>query len=254
MRPVTTVEARDGYSDVVRRLSAAQKSGKGAPAYSLYVNRWMGRRLAALAYLAGFRPNQVTLVSAACSFSAIAVLVLVPASWWSGPLVAVGLALGYALDAADGQLARLRGGGSVSGEWLDHMIDCVKISALHLGVAVSLYRFTDLPVAWVLLPMAYAVVGAVSFFGQILNEQLRRNAGVERPVGPDASPPSLGRSLAKIPLDYGVLCLAFVLLGAQSLFLLAYGAMFVAATAYLVLAWGAWFRSMREVDRVLGTR
>lgn len=239
----------ESYGDVVRRLSAAQKSGKGAPAYSRYVNRWLGRRFAAAAYLAGLRPNQVTLISAAFSFSAIAVLLLVPVSWWSGLLVAVGLVLGYALDAADGQLARLRGGGSVSGEWLDHMIDCVKISALHLAVAVSVYRFTDLDRAWALLPMAYAVVGAVSFFGQILNEQLRRNAGVEKPVGPDVTPPSLVRSLAKIPLDYGVLCLVFVLLGWPVLFLLAYGVMFVSATGYLVLAWAAWFRSMREIDR-----
>jgi len=240
--------AREGYGDVVRRLSAAQKSGKGAPAYSRYVNRWLGRRLAAVAYLAGLRPNQVTLVSAALSFSAIAVLGLMPVSWWSGLLVALGLVLGYALDAADGQLARLRGGGSVSGEWLDHMIDCVKISALHLAVAVSLFRFTDLDVAWLLLPLAYAVVGAVSFFGQILNEQLRRNAGVEKPAGPDVVPASLVRSLAKIPLDYGVLCLVFVLLGWTPGFVAAYGLMFVAATGYLVLAWAAWFGSMRAID------
>ncbi|GAB2691650.1 CDP-alcohol phosphatidyltransferase family protein [Thalassiella azotivora] len=239
---------RPRYGDVVRRLSAAQKSGKGAPAYSRYVNRWMGRRFAAAAYLAGLRPNQVTVVSAAFSFAAIAVLVLVPVSWWSGLLVATGLVLGYALDAADGQLARLRGGGSVSGEWLDHMIDCVKISSLHLAVAVALYRFTDLSTPWLLVPLGYAVVGAASFFGQILNEQLRRNAGVEKPVGPDVVPASMLRSLAKVPLDYGVLCLVFVLLGAPPLFLAAYGLMLTAATGYLLLAWVAWFRSMRAVD------
>ncbi len=240
---------REGYGDVVRRLSAAQKSGKGAPAYSRYVNRWLGRRFAAAAYLAGLRPNQVTVVSAVFSFAAIAVLVLVPVSWWSGLLVAAGLVLGYALDAADGQLARLRGGGSVSGEWLDHMIDCVKISALHLAVAVGLFRWTDLHPAWLLLPLLYAVVGAASFFGQILNEQLRRGAGVEKPVGPDAVPASLVRSLAKVPLDYGVLCLVFVLLGWPVLFLAAYGLMLAAAGGYLLLAWVAWFRSMQDIDR-----
>lgn len=241
----------ESYGDVVRRLQAAQKSGKGAPAYSRYVNRWLGRRLAALAYLLGLAPNHVTLLSAASSFAAIAVLVLVPVSWATGVLVAAGLVLGYALDAADGQLARLRGGGSVSGEWLDHMVDSVKISALHLAVAVALYRWTDLDEGWLLVPLVYAVVAAVSFFGQILNEQLRRGAGVAKPVGPDAVPASLVRSLAKVPLDYGVLCLVFVLLGSPALFLAAYGVMSVVATGYLVLAWGAWYRSMREVDRLV---
>lgn len=238
----------EGYGDVVRRLSAAQKSGKGAPAYSRYVNRWMGRRLAAAAYLAGLRPNQVTVLSGACSFAAIALLALAPASWWVGLLVSLGLVLGYALDAADGQLARLRGGGSVSGEWLDHMIDCVKISSLHLAVAVTVFRSTDLQLGWVLVPMAYAVVGAVSFFGQILTEQLRLRRGAAAQAGPDTTPPSLLRSLAKVPLDYGVLCLVFVLLGAHPVFMAAYAVMFAASGGYLLLASVAWFRGMRALD------
>ena len=141
----------------------------------------------------------------------------------------------------------------MSGEWLDHMIDCVKISSLHLAVAVSLYRSTDVDVVWLLLPMGYAVVGAVSFFGQILNEQLRRNAGVEKPVGPDQVRAPLLRSLAKVPLDYGVLCLVFLLPGSPGLFLAAYGLMAAAATGFLVLASVAWFRSMSELDRTVRT-
>jgi phosphatidylglycerophosphate synthase len=245
---VTSEPRAKGYGALVRRLDAAQKSGKGAPAYSLYVNRWLGRRFAALAYLAAMTPNQVTVVSAVCSFVAIGLLAAGAPGTWLGIVVSVLLALGYALDAADGQLARLRGGGSVSGEWLDHMVDAVKISSLHVAVALCLYREPELPLVVVLLPLAYSVVGAVSFFGQILNEQLRRNAGVEPPVGPDAARPSLVRALAKIPLDYGVLCLVFVLLGRPALFVAAYGIMFVAATAYLVAAWVAWFRFMRRLD------
>ncbi|MFC5381899.1 CDP-alcohol phosphatidyltransferase family protein [Aquipuribacter nitratireducens] len=233
-------------------MNAAQKSGKGAPAYSLYVNRWLGRRFAVLAYLAGLRPNHVTAISAAFSFAAIAVLVLVPVGWLTGVVVSACLVLGYALDAADGQLARLRRQSSVSGEWLDHMVDCVKISSLHLAVAVSLYRFTDLPDAVLLLPLGYAVVGAVSFFGQILNEQLRRNVGGEaRVLGPDSRRPSLVRALAKIPLDYGVLCLVFLLLGSPVAFLVGYGVMFAAASGYLLLACVAWYRTMRGLDRRL---
>jgi phosphatidylglycerophosphate synthase len=59
-------------------------------------------------------------------------LATAPATWFVG-LITVVLVLGYALDAADGQLARLRGGGSSLGEWLDHMIDSAKVVGPHLA-------------------------------------------------------------------------------------------------------------------------
>ena len=55
------------------------------------------------------------------------------------------LVVGYAFDAADGQLARLRGGGIIAGEWLDHMVDAIKVASLHLAVLVGLYRFDAVP-------------------------------------------------------------------------------------------------------------
>ena len=60
---------------------------------------------------------------------------------------------GYALDSADGQVARLTGGGSLLGEWLDHMIDSTKIAALHLAVLLHACRHTDLPAGWLLVPL-----------------------------------------------------------------------------------------------------
>ena len=44
----------------LRRLRQAQKSAKGAPPYSLYINRPLGRIFAAAAYQIGLTPNQVT--------------------------------------------------------------------------------------------------------------------------------------------------------------------------------------------------
>ena len=64
--------------------------------------------------------------------------------------------LGYALDSADGQLARLRGGGSLTGEWLDHVIDSFKISTLHLAVLVMAYRFFPTPTWWLLVPLVFS--------------------------------------------------------------------------------------------------
>ena len=55
--PLATKTA--GYRAVVRRLSSAQKTAHGAPAYSRYANRRLGRYLAAAAYRAGGHDAQV---------------------------------------------------------------------------------------------------------------------------------------------------------------------------------------------------
>ena len=102
------------------------------------------------------------------------VLAFAPATWPVGVLVTALLVLGYALDAADGQLARLRGGGSLLGEWLDHMIDSVKVAALHLAVLITLYRNFDLHPAWLLVPIVFAITSSVHFFGMILVDLLGR--------------------------------------------------------------------------------
>jgi len=99
----------------LRRLAAAQKGATGAPAYSRFVNRPLGRLLAGLAFHAGLTPNAVTAVSAASTTAGIALLALAPPSVPMGLAVAVCLVLGYALDAADGQLARLRGAARLRG-------------------------------------------------------------------------------------------------------------------------------------------
>lgn len=254
--------AGESYSDTVRRLAVAQKSGKGAPAYSRFVNRKLGRLFAAAGFHLGLTPNVVTVISAAFSFSGIALLAMLRPSWWLGVIVTVLLVLGYAFDAADGQLARLRGGGSVTGEWLDHMVDSLKISTLHMCVLISWFRFEVLhpgaegllDVRWLLVPVGYAIVAAVSFFAQILNEQLTRNAALRSGTvgaGPvsSAERPSVVVSLLKIPTDYGLLCLVFVLLGAPVPFRVAYTLMFVGSAAYLMAASVKWFHQMQNLDR-----
>ena len=50
----------DDLRTTVRRLAAAQKGAAGAPAYSRFVNRPLGRLFAALAFHAGLTPNAVT--------------------------------------------------------------------------------------------------------------------------------------------------------------------------------------------------
>jgi phosphatidylglycerophosphate synthase len=136
------------FGAAMAALTDLQKTSKGAPAYSRLVNRRVGRVFASAAYVLGRTPNQVTALSALCTFSGIATIALVDPSVVSSIAVTLLLAVGYALDSADGQLARLRGGGSVSGEWLDHVVDAAKIATLHLAVLVNWFRFDDGPAAW----------------------------------------------------------------------------------------------------------
>lgn len=253
MTAVQTRESRpapaEGLRGTLHRLSSAQKGAQGAPAYSRFVNRPAGRLLAALAFHAGLTPNAVTAISAVFTGTGIALLVLLPPSWLLAVAVPVCLAVGYAFDAADGQLARLRGGGSPAGEWLDHMVDAVKASSLHLAVLVGWYRFDVVDGAWLLVPIGYCVVDAVTYFGTMLNEALRAQHGVATRAQRTAGRVGVGRSLLTLPTDYGLLAWIFVLVGAPALFVPAYTVLFVAAAAFLALASVKWFREMSRLPR-----
>lgn len=236
--------------ETLRRLSSAQKGAKGAPAYSRFVNRKLGRLLAALAFHAGLTPNAVTAVSAVFTFTGIALLALVAPSWWLGLLVSACLVVGYAFDAADGQLARLRGGGSPAGEWLDHMVDALKTSSLHLAVLVGAYRSELVERGPLLLvPIGFCVVAAVLFFGSILNEALRERHGAVTRAQATGERPSVLRSLLVAPTDYGLLCLVFLLLGAPAVFYGAYSFLFAATAGYLALACVKWFGEIGRLPR-----
>jgi len=165
---------RRPYRAALTELRAQQKTSKGAPAYSRFVNRPVGRRLAALAYVAGLGPDQVTALSALATFTGIGLVAFAPPSVPLGLAVAVLLVLGYALDSADGQVARLRGGGSPAGEWLDHVVDALKLGLLHVAVVVSWYRHFEVPDTALLIPLGFLVVQSVLFFAMILTDSLRR--------------------------------------------------------------------------------
>ncbi|MGY1591292.1 CDP-alcohol phosphatidyltransferase family protein [Geodermatophilus sp. SYSU D00708] len=240
---------RPGLRATLDRLSAAQKGAAGAPLYSRFVNRPLGRLFAALAFTAGRTPNQVTTLSAAFTATGVALLALVSPSVPMGLAVAGCLVLGYGLDAADGQLARLRGGGSPAGEWLDHMVDAAKVASLHLAVAIGLYRFTDVDPAVLLIPLGFCFVDVVIFFAMVLNEALRAQHGVAtRAQGPTRQV-GIARSLLALPTDYGVLACTFVLFGATSVFVPVYAALGLAEGLFLVLALRKWFREMDRLPR-----
>lgn len=243
---------RPRRAEVVTRLAAAQKSNRGAAGYSRWVNRRLGRQIAALAYLTRLTPNQVSVISAVFTFSAIITLAAVRPGWAWAIAITVVLLIGYAFDSADGQLARLRGGGTPAGEWLDHVLDALKASSFHLAVVIMWFRFYHLehPAA-LLIPLGFTVVSAVFFFAMILTDMLRRvgrasmggTTVTTSSVDPNEPAPIL-RSLIVLPNDYGVLCLCMILAPAHELFVIVYSIMFASNALFLLAGATRWFREL----------
>ncbi|GAA5227765.1 CDP-alcohol phosphatidyltransferase family protein [Paeniglutamicibacter antarcticus] len=203
--------------------------------------------MAAIAFVLGTTPNKVTGVSAAFTFSGIILIASFEPVWWLSMLAALLLALGYALDSADGQLARLQGKGSAAGEWLDHVVDAIKTAVLHLAVLICWYRFYDLDERMYLLPIAFQVVASVLFFAMILTDQLRRlNRGKSEHFLEGQGSSSTAYSLAVLPTDYGLMCVVFALLFWHEGFIVLYALLLAANSGFLALALVKWFR---EVSR-----
>ncbi|MBL1083027.1 CDP-alcohol phosphatidyltransferase family protein [Streptomyces actinomycinicus] len=210
-------------------LSAVQKPPAGVSLYSRFVNRPAGRVLAAVAYRIGATPNQVTCLSALFTFPALAAVALVPPGPGTSVCVCVALAVGFALDAADGQLARGRRSGSPAGEWLDHALDCVKLLGVHAAVLVAFYRFFRLPSPVLLLaPLVFQLAAVLIFFVTVLTEKLDQGgrATVARRC------PAV-RSVLLLPVDYGTTCLGFLFLSRQGLFLGVYCTLLAAHVLFL---------------------
>ena len=241
------IGAQSQFREALDSLAGAQKTSKGAPAYSRYVNRRLGRILAAAAYTRGLTPNQVTIVSALATLSGLAFLVLTDPATGTGLLVAALLALGYALDSADGQLARLTGKGTKAGEWLDHTVDAFKEGSVHLCVLVCWWRYFDLATAWLIVPLLFQVFGTVHFFSLLLIDHLRRahRSADSAPAAVQRSS-SLAYSLAVLPTDFGLLCVLFVLLLVPPVFVGAYSLLMLANVAFLALALPKWYREVRS--------
>jgi phosphatidylglycerophosphate synthase len=255
------------FAEAYSTLLGAQKSARGAPAYSRWVNRPAGRVLAAASYRAGLVPNQVTALSALITYSGIAVLAFVEPGVATALLVGLLLLLGYALDSADGQLARLTRLGSPSGEWLDHVIDMGKICLLHGAVAISWVRWGVPGVdagAWAVgVPVLFLAVSVVSFFGWLLSDLLIRIGRARRqgqvPSSPGApisaapasatTPPAAPalRSVLRLPGDYGLLALTFSWFVAP-LFAVTYTLLLAANALILLAALPVWFRQVRAIE------
>ena len=245
--PSTTPTARPRVSESIRALSAAQKSNAGAPLYSRVINRPAGRVLAAVAHRVGLTPDQVTALSACCTYLGIVLIAVWRPSAAATVLTSLLLMLGYALDSADGQLARLRHGGSRAGEWLDHVADVIKLSTIHAAIAISLFRFSLDGLAGpavLLVPLAFGAVQNIHFFSYILTYQLRYHGGT--PLASGEGRPGLTKAVLSAPTDYGLMCFVLMLRFAPVVFVWVYGLMLVGYALYVALALPRWYLELRR--------
>lgn len=228
------------------RLAAGVRAHPGASLYGMRVNRPLGGMLARAAHRMRLRPNQVTVASGLTSALAVALLSLIRPSLATGVLVWVLVALAYALDSADGHLARLRGGGTLAGEWFDHVLDAGRHVALHGGVLVMFFRFYESRTA-LLIPMLYVLVASVLFAAGTLAEIFLRGHREQPVPGAGALPPVTLRGLLLLPLDVGVLALAFIFIGNESAFVWVYGAFLVLNVLVGTALLAKWFRQLSSV-------
>lgn len=211
---------RLSYAEARRALASVQKPGAGVPAYLRWVNRPLGGQVAALTATWGWSPNGVTALSAVLGAAGIGVLAGFP-HWWSGTLAAFLLLLGYVLDSADGQLARIQARGGPAGEWLDHVVDGVRAPLVHIAVAVHLLR-TDAELWFVLIAGLFSVLVSGWFLSQLLAEKLlprtARNAAAERR--------GILESIVKQPQDPSTTYVTLAVVGVPIVFIVAYTALF----------------------------
>jgi len=211
---------RLSYDEARRTLASAQKAGAGVPAYLRWVNRPLGGRAAVIAATWGWSPNGVTALSAAFGAAGVGVLAGVP-EWWAGPLAALLLLIGYVLDSADGQLARIQGRGGPAGEWLDHVVDGIRAPLVHIAVAVHLLR-TDAAPWLVLVAGLFSVLVSGWFLSQLLAEKLLPKV----PRSESDSRAGILDSFVKQPHDTSTTYIVLTVIGLPLVFAVAYTALF----------------------------
>jgi phosphatidylglycerophosphate synthase/glycerol-3-phosphate cytidylyltransferase-like family protein len=222
------------------RLRTAQKPSRGVSLYSSRVNRPAGRWLAALAATLRLTPDQITWASAFVSLLGAALIALPTPGPLTGALAGLALVFAFALDSADGQLARLTGGGSPAGEWLDHVVDCGVKVCLHSAVLIAWYR-NGVSGGWLLVPLLFVLVSLVMFQGGTLAAKLHEARGGGRSEATGASRLS---PVLLLPVDHGVISAAFLLWGFPQVFGFVYLALALAHTAMLVALSRHWYAQL----------
>ncbi len=213
MQSATTLaEARPTVADFHR-------VNRGGGLFSESVSQWLGAVFALVAQRLGLRPTALTITNLVLGLgTSVAVVALaepvaegrVPA-WLVGLVALIGWQVAYALDCADGQLARVTGQGSAAGARVDVLCDVAAQIALVAALAATAVAQSPSTPAW--LVAAFAGTWMVNLVTSVMQ------------AGPNAASmvtsTSLPVRLVKLIRDYGavVLVAALVLLLAPALVL-----------------------------------
>ena len=225
------------FSTAYADLARSQKSPAGVSFYSRLVNRPLGRVLAATAAALRVSPNQLTAFSGLLVVAAGAVLVTQPPGPLVGGAAALLLVLSFAVDSADGQLARLLGSGSHLGEWLDHLVDAGKAVVLHGAVLVAVLRFGQLPLAWLAFPLLFQLVSTLVFAGGTLRQLLGPRVELQGRAQHRSA-------VALLPADFGVISLVFLTYPWPLVFSVAYPVLLAANVVIGALLVAKWYREL----------
>lgn len=174
---------------------------RGGGLFSESVSQWLGAAFALVAQRLGLRPTALTITNLVLGLAASVTVVAladrvaagsVPA-WAVGLVALVGWQVAYALDCADGQLARVTGQGSAAGARVDVLCDVAAQIALVTALgAVAVAQRPSTPV-W--LVAAFAGTWMVNLVTSVMQ------------AGPNAASmvtsTSLPVRLAKLVRDYG---------------------------------------------------
>lgn len=135
----------------------------GGGQWMTQVYHYAGAVMAFMASRVGLTPNQLTLTSGLLVLVAmVALLVLGFGSLVGALSVFFLMVVSYALDCADGQLARATGQCSKYGAWLDHVVDAGKIFVVHGSVGWLL--ISEIAAHWCFLAMLINMGGSVLYF------------------------------------------------------------------------------------------
>jgi len=234
-----------GFKSNYKELANTQKNASGTPAYTLFVNRGLGRVLASYLVTQNASPNTITLVSFAMTISAfLSVFWVENVVFLHSLIIVILLILAFGLDSADGQMARLLKIQSAKGEWLDHTLDAIKIPMGH-GVAMFIImKHNDVNSKWLIFYLAVICLHGSLLLGGLLYGKLIAKKEIQ--AQPHINSSILVRSILTLPLDYGTFILFFLLSFSPPNFFMIYtvwGAVFL---PYGILALIKLFRAFKS--------
>lgn len=174
---------------------------RGGGLFSESISQWIGAAFALVAERLGLRPTALTLANLVLGLAASVTVVALAdevaagtvGAWVVGLVALVGWQIAYALDCADGQLARVTGQGSAAGARIDVLCDVA--AQIALVTAIGTVAVAQRPATPVWLVAVFAGTWMVNLVTSVMQ------------AGPNAASMVTSTSfpvrLVKLVRDYG---------------------------------------------------